>query len=430
MTPPIPRRHFLRAAGTLIALPALESLGWRADAAEKKISPPKRMLFLGMGFGVTQETWYPNPKQTGANYTLPEGLQPLARHQKNFSFIQGLSNKFNTEGHWGSTFWLTGANRYGVPGQNFHNSISADQVAAAVLGADTRYSSLHFSTSTGLADGHGPGLSLAWNAQGKPIAGIDSPGAAFQRLFSEEKSSPAERQALFAQKRSILDAVLVDAKRVKRGITKTDSDKVDEYLESIRDIEMRLSKEEKWSGSPKAKAPLPEPPAGLSGAEQIKAFYDLAVAALQTDSTRIITYRQPVGALLKGLDLKTPCDSHSMSHYTLGLPTGEASQKRDKVQSELLAGLLDRLKSLREPDGSTLFDHTCLVFGGNIRSVHSLDNCPTIVAGGGASIRLGEHFVLPRDTPLSNLWLTLLQGVGVSVPRHGDSTGTLPNLVA
>lgn len=430
MSPTISRRHFLRAAGTLIALPTLESLGYRAFAAEKKTAPTKRMLFLGMGFGVTQETWYPDPKQTGASYVLPEGLQPLARHQKNFSLIQGLTNKFNTEGHWGSTFWLTAANRYGVAGQNFHNSISADQVAASVLGADTRYNSLHFSTSNGLGDGHGPGLSLAWNAQGKPIAGIDSPTLVFHRLFSEEKTSLAERRALFAQQRSILDAVLSDAKRVKRGITKTDSDKLDEYLESIRDIEVRISKEEKWSGSPKAKAPLTEPAAGLNGAEQIKAFYDLAVAALQTDSTRVITYRQPVGSLLKGLDLKTPCDSHSMSHYTLGLATGEASQKRDKVQSELLAGLLDRLKSVQEPDGSSLFDHTCLVFGSNIRSVHSLDNCPTLVAGGGASIRLGEHIVLPKDTPLSNLWLTLLQRVGVSVQRHGDSTGTLASLVS
>ncbi|MEK0446843.1 MAG: hypothetical protein RLZZ399_2164 [Verrucomicrobiota bacterium] len=429
MNPSIPRRHFLRAAGSLIALPALESLGYRAFAAEKKTTPPKRMLFLGMGFGVTRETWYPDPKQQGAHYVLPEGLQPLARHQQNFSVIQGLTNKFNTEGHWGSTFWLTGANRYGVPGQNFHNSISADQVAAAVLGADTRYGSLHFSTNNGLGDGHGPGLSLAWNAQGKPIAGIESPTLAFHRLFSEEKTSLAERKALFAQQRSILDAVLVDAKRVKRGITKTDADKLDEYLESIRDIEIRISKEEKWSGAPKAKAPMPEPAAGLTGEQQIKAFYDLALAAFQTDSTRVITYRQPVNALLKGFDLKNPVDPHSMSHYALGLSTGDASQLRDKAQSKLLAELLDKLKSIKEADGSTLFDHTCLVFGSNIRSVHSLDNCPTIVSGG-ASIRLGQHIVLPKDTPLSNLWLTLLQGVGVSAERHGDSTGTLSQLVS
>lgn len=429
MIPSIPRRHFLRAAGALIALPVMESLGYRAFASEKKITPPKRIVFLGMGFGVTQETWYPDVQQQGANYVLPEGLLPLARHQKNFSILQGLTNKFNTEGHWGSTFWLTGANRYGVPGRNFNNSISADQVAAAVLGADTRYGSLHFTTNNGGGDGHGPGLSLAWNAQGKPIAGMDSPTLVFHRLFSEEKTSLEERKALLAQQKSILDAVLVDAKRVKRGVTKTDSDKLDEYLEGIRDIEIRIAKEEKWSGAPKAKAPFAEPAAGLNGKEQIKAFYDLAVAALQTDSTRVITYRQPVTALLKGLDLKSPVDSHSMSHYTMGLATGDASQLRDKIQSELLAGLMDKLKSVKEADGSSLFDHTCLVFGGNIRSVHYLDNCPTIVSGGGASIRLGEHMVLPKDTPLSNLWLTLLQGVGVSAQRHGDSTGTLSTLI-
>jgi hypothetical protein len=142
------RRHFLRAAGTLIALPALSSLGFKAFAAEKPVTQPKRMVFLGFGYGVTNETWFPSLKDTGADYALPAGLVPLAEHKKDFTLVQGLSNKFSDEAHWGSTFWLTGANRYSEPGQSFHNGISADQVAARELGKEH---TLHGSHPTRMA---------------------------------------------------------------------------------------------------------------------------------------------------------------------------------------------------------------------------------------------------------------------------------------
>ena len=155
-------------------------------------------------------------------------------------------------------------------------------------------------------------------------------------------------------------------------------------------------------------------------------MYALIVAALQTDTTRVLTYRQPVGALLQSLGLKVA--PHDMSHYTTG-PRMEASQKRDTTQSQLLAGLIDKLKAVKEADGSSLFDHTCLAYGSNIRSVHFLDNCPTVLTGGGAGIKLGQHLVLSKDTPLANVWLTLLQGIGANPERHGDSTGVVKELV-
>ena len=139
MKSPFHRRNFLRGAGSLIALPALESLGFRrfASTAEKAPqTPSKRMIFLGFGFGVTSETWFPDLKQTGADYDLPPGLAPLARHKSDFTVVQGCSNQFSNDAHWGSTFWLTGANRFSVPGQNMANSISMDQVAARRLGRD------------------------------------------------------------------------------------------------------------------------------------------------------------------------------------------------------------------------------------------------------------------------------------------------------
>lgn len=420
------RRHFLRGTGALIALPALESIGFRrfASAASKVPSAPsKRCVFLSIGFGVTKETWFPDVLQTGADYELSEGLSPLARHQSDITVIQGCSNQFSNEAHWGSTFWLTGANRYSVPGQNMANSISADQVVAQHLGQDTRFSSLQLNAAS--LEGHGPGLSLAWNQRGKPVAGQNDPVQVFHKLFSADDMPLEQRQAAIAENRSVLDAVLTQARSVKRGLAKTDTDKLDEYFQGIRDIETRLEKDELWLDIPKAKAPLQEPEPGLKGRAEIEIMQDLIIAALQTDSTRALTYRMPGQSLLNSLNLKP--SSHNVSHYSPG-ERMEASKLRDKTHSELLARLIDKLKAVREADGSSLFDNTAVAFGSNISSIHYLTNCPTVITGGGANLKLGQHIVLAEDTPLCNVWLTMLQGLGIPTQRHGDSTGVVKEL--
>jgi len=387
------------------------------------------MIFLGTGFGVTQETWFPDNKQPGIDYVLPEGLAPLERHKSVMSVVQGLSNQYSQDAHNGSTFWLTGANRFAEPGQSFHNTISVDQVAAQSLGRETRHSSIQLNGGDTNIDGqgHGPGLSLAWNAAGKPIGGLNNPVLLFHFLFSEEKMPLERRQAMLAQSRSVLDAVLTDAKQLRRNLTKTDTDKLNEYFQSIRELETRLAKEDQWLNVPNPKAPFPQPGEGLRGREEVRIMYDLMAAAFQADSTRVFTYRQPIETLIKSIGIKVA--AHDMSHYAPG-ERMEASQLRDRTQSELLAGLLDKLKAAKEPDGSSLLDHTCVVFGSNLRSVHTLDNCPTIVAGGGAGVKLGHNMVLPKNTPLCNLWLTLLRGVGVEAERHGDSTGVIKEIIA
>ena len=424
------RRHFLCGTGALIALPALESIGFRpfAVAAEKaKAAPPKRAVFLGIGFGVTKESWFPSLNDTGADYKLSEGLSPLARHKKDFTLVQGCSNQYSNEAHWGSTFWLTGANRYSVPGQNMANSISADQVAARQLGQDTRFASMQLDSGDGSASGHGPGLSLAWDQRGKPVAGFNNPLQVFHKLFSADNLPLTQRQAAIAEKRSVLDAVLTEARRVQRGLSKTDNDKLDEYFHGIRDIETRLGKDEDWLDVPKAKAPLAEPAPGLKGRDEIELMYNLIVAALQTDSTRVMSYRLPGQELLKSMDVTL--SAHNISHYSPG-DRMDASKARDKAHSELLAGLIDKLKATKEPDGSSLFDHTALAFGSNISSIHYLDNCPTILTGGGANLKLGQHLALPKDTPLCNVWLTMLKGMGIQAERHGDSSGVVKELQA
>lgn len=428
MTIPLERRHFLRGTGALIALPALESIGFRRFASAASTTPKapaKRCVFLSIGFGVTKETWFPDPARVGSDYELSEGLSPLARHQSDITVVQGCSNQFSNEAHWGSTFWLTGANRYSVPGQNMANSISADQVVAETLGQDTRFSSIQINGSS--LEGHGPGLSLAWDRRGKPVAGQDDPVQVFHKLFSPDDLPLEQRQAAITENRSVLDTVRSQARRVQRGLTRTDTDKLDEYFQGIRDIETRLKKEEAWLDVPKARAPLDEPQPGLKGKAEIEIMQDLIVAALQTDSTRTLSYRMPGQSLLQSLDVKP--SAHNVSHYSPG-ERMEGSKTRDKTHSELLARLIDKLKATEEADGSRLFDHTAVAFGSNISSIHYLTNCPTVVTGGGANLKLGQHLVLAKDTPLCNVWLTMLRGLGVKAERHGDSTGVVKELQA
>lgn len=374
---------------------------------------------------MTKETWFPDTGKTGTDYELSEGLSPLARHKSDITVVQGCSNQFANEAHWGSTFWLTGANRYSLPGQNMANSISIDQVIAQQLGQETRFSSIQLNSSE--LQGHGPGLSMAWDQRGKPVAGQNDPLQVFHKLFSADDMPLAQRQAAIAENRSVLDAVLTEAKRVQRGLSKTDTDKLDEYFQGIRDIETRLGKDEDWLDVPKAKAPLDEPTPGLKGKFEMEIMYELIVAALQTDNTRALTYRLPANTLLQSLEVKH--SAHNVSHYSPG-DRMEASKARDKAHSQMLAGLIDKLKATKEADGSSLFDHTTVAFGSNISSIHYLTNCPTVLAGRGANLKLGQHLVLPKDTPLCNVWLTMLHGMGIKAERHGDSSEIVKELQA
>ena len=417
------RRNFIRAGSSIFALPYMSSL-INSRAEEKKQQSAKRMICLGMGYGVTNDTWFPDIKQTGADYELTEGLKPLERHKKDFTVFQNFTHQFSVEAHWGSTFYLTGANRYAKAGSSFHNSISLDQVAAATWGKETRYTSIQLDTK-GTA-GHGDGLSMSWNAYGKPMAGYNTPLKFYNALFGASDIPIGKKQQMIADKRSAIDAALSDLKSVNRIINKADKDKLNEYLQSVREIELRLAKEESWLHKPKPKATIKKPSGNLLGKEEIKIMYDLMVAAFQTDSTRVITYRLPIQTLLRSLGTKVA--AHDMSHYTPG-PRKEASQMRDNTNSELLAHLLDKLKSLKNVNGEALLNDTTIIYGSNIRSIHFLDNCPTIVAGNTNSLIQGQHRVMrQKDTRLCNLWLTLLQSNGISLESFGDSNGIVSGL--
>lgn len=436
MNHPITRRGVLRSTSALIALPLMESFGFRRFTSAATIRsaaavPPKRMVFLGMGFGVTADRWYPDRDTTGYKYELPELLAPLKKHQQDITIIQNLMHQYSADGHSGSTFWLTGANRYAIPGQSFHNTVSVDQVAAEQLGQQTRFTSIQLASkghgSSG-GDGHGPGSSLAWNRFGKPIAGLNNPVAAFHRLFSNDTTPLAERQQRLQEQRSVLDTVLEDARDASRKLGKTDNQKLDEYLQSIREIEVRLSKEEKWLTVDKKQPqnPVKPPSSSKLGFEEIRMMYDLMVAAMQVDATRVFTYRMPAQSLIESLG--ATMSAHTMSHFSEG-ERRTVSQSRDTAHAKLLAEFIDKLKASKEPDGSSLFDHCSIAFGSNLSAVHSLTNCPTLIAGGGSGFKHGRHFVMPNPkTPLCNLWLSMLKGSGIEVDSFGDATGVIDEL--
>ena len=228
--------------------------------------------------------------------------------------------------------------------------------------------------------------------------------------------------------RSVLDSVLADANSVNKKLNKTDNQKLDEYFQSIRKIDVRLTKEEKWL-SVKKKVPqdaIVEPNDSLERVEEIRMMYDLMVAAMQVDATRVFTYRMPVNSMIAGLG--TTMTARSMSHYSEG-ERRTVSESRDRTHALLLAEFIDKSKAFQEAVGSTLYDNCAITLGTNLSSGHTLKNCPTLVTGGGAGFRRGRHLVMSDPkSPLCNLWLSILNGVGINAKSHGDSTGQIDEL--
>lgn len=424
------RRSFLRLGSSVLALPFLETFAAPKAAAA---APAKRLIFMGGGFGFTNDTFYPQKAGRFEEIGMTEGLSPLERHQNDLTMVSNLTNLGATNPHGGSTSYLTGANVAGTPGKRFHNSISCDQLAAQHLGKNTRYASLVLSAkeSDGLQNsGHGNGLSLSWDESGKPIPGIERPLDLYHELFAHAGDSRDELDARLKKKQSILDLVRIDGANMKRTLSKGDREKLDEYFTGVRQVEKGLERQAQWADIPKPQAPFQAPDEGLSGEEAIHLMYDMMIIALQTGMTNVVSYRQPVTSLLLGMGITIK--AHSLSHYGFSDTRIQASRERDKKCTGLFAHFLDRLKEAKDSDGSRLFDNCIVSFGSNLRSGHQLKNVPAILSGGGAKdIALGQHLVLPKtDTPLANYWLTLMQQAGVPVENFSHSTGILPELVS
>ena len=416
------RRNFLAASGAMLVLPQLESI-----AGSKKTQVHKKMVFLGMGFGFTESLY---PTTFGKDYKLTKSLSPLVRHKSDLTIISNLWHKYSKNPHGGCTSYLTGANVDGTPGKRFANTISCDQVAAKYLGKDTRYSSLQVTAKdTNAFSGYGTGLSLSWDINGKPISGVAEPFRLYDKLFGGSDMSHEEKLSILKQRKSILDAFTANLKSLKRKSSKIDQDKLDEYTQSIREIEQSIVKEKMWSNKPKPKVNFNKPARGIDGEVEMKAMYEMIALALQTDSTRVITYRQPIKGLLQSLGINY--DGHQLSHYSGSAPRTAASEKKDLKVMELYAGFIDRLKAIKEVDGSRLFDNCLVSFGSNLRSGHMLKNVPAFVTGNiNNQIKHGKHIQMPKDTALCNLWLTMLKLCDIPVNSFGDSTSEINELFA
>jgi len=422
ITNSITRRTMLRGVGATLSLPLLESVG--RSSTPKKEKAPQRVIFLGHGWGVPVQDWF--PEETGADYQMTHCLEPLARHRSGFSVLSNLSNKNATQGHWGCTTWLTSAHVNGSGSGAARNGVSVDQIAAHHLGKKTRFPSLELSCPN--EGGFGPGLSLSWSLAGSPVAGETSPVSLFNRLFGAEEVSLKQRKFLLSNEHSVLDAVLLDANSMYGKISKPDKEKVDEYFQSVRDVETRLSRAEQWLDRPKPPAPFDQPKEKLKTSEELTVMYDLMAAAIEADLTRVIAYRQPGVGLMEEAGFNI--NGHNTTHCRQGSEPYQAAMARNRKETELLAYFIDKLKAIQDVDGKSAFHNSMIVYGGGIRTGHGLRNTPTLLAGhGGGGLSQGQHYVYEEDhTPLANLWLSMLRHTGVETERFADSEGTLPGL--
>ncbi len=419
--PSLSRRQFLRGTGAAtLGLPFLDAMlptfGRSAVGADGKPGEsPKRFVAACATLGFHGPFLF--PEKAGRDYELTQYLSVLKEHRNQLTVFSGLShpNQQGNNGHASELTWLTSAPRPGLAG--FRNSISLDQAIAEQIGHHTRYPFLALSTS---------GRSMSWTASGVEIPGQTSPEKLFKALFVDgtEAEIAAEMRKL-ERGRSILDTVLGEAKKLERDLGARDRQKLNEYLAAVRDLEGRLQQSQGWTTRPKPNpnAEMPKDVVDRNDAiAKQRLMYDMIALALQTDSTRTVTFQ------LSGMNAVPVIpgvsnDWHNLSHH------GKDPTKIDELkiieEAEFIAfnEFLTKLRGIEE-NGRSLLDHTAILFGSNLgnASSHDWHNVPVIVAGGG--FQHGAHLAhdTKNNTPLCNLFVTLAQRMGLEVGRFGSST--------
>ncbi len=411
------RRHVLRGLGTTVALPFLSAMAPAAGIRRRRaIEVPPRFVAIcgGLGFHAP----YLFPKDPGGDYELTPYLKKLADHRSDFTLFSGLSHpqQNGNNGHASSLTWLTSAPRPGLAG--FKNTVSIDQIIAARHAGQTRLPFLSLTNS---------GASLSWTPNGVNIPGQSSPARLFRRLFIDgSRDEIASELQELRRGRSILDTVLDDARQLNRSLGPRDQHKLDEYFMAIRDLEKRIGQSEDWVTRPKPKVEY-EPPQDVADRKDILArqrlMYDMIFLALQTDSTRAITFALGgMNAVPSNIPGVTQ-DWHNLSHH--GKDDTKISELKliEEAEFTVFAQFLDKLKAQREAD-RWLLDHTTILFGSNLGNASSHDwrNLPILVAGGG--FRHGNYVAHDpqNNTPLANLLVALAQRMGVEIDRFGSSS--------
>jgi hypothetical protein len=446
MTGRISRRTVLKGLGTAIALPFLEAMGptW-AIADTGRQAAPKRMAFIYIPNGAHMAAW--TPSAVGANFPLPPTLEPLKPFQDQLMVLSGLT--LNTARPLGDgpgdharamSAFLTGAHPRKTHGADIKIGVSVDQVAARKIGEQTKFPSLEIGCEGGkLAGNCDSGYScayssnLSWRTDSTPNAKEINPRQVFERLFGnqvkgEEDSTRAKRDRY---KKSILDFVNEDARKLRFRLGGPDQRKLDEYLSSLREVETRIVRA---SQLPEAKAPngLVIPGAVPQDyQEHLHLMCDLMVLAFQADLTRIATFvfaNDGSNRSYKLIDV--PEGHHDLSHHGGNKDKQAKIAKINRFHITQFAYLLEKLRAIQEGDGS-LLDNSMIVLGGGISdgNAHNHDELPILLAGkGGGTLKPGQHIRVKKETPLTNLYLGMLDRVGVPTEKLGDSTGKLEGL--
>jgi len=441
----------LKGLGTVLALPALEammpSIGSAAEAAAGATAAgaiPRRMAFVYIPNGVILENWVPTG--TGSNYQLSPTLAPFKNVKDDILVVTGLKHdkaKANGDGagdhaRANATF-LTGVQARKTAGADIRAGVSVDQIAASKVGRLTRFPSLELSCDKARQAGNCDSgyscayqFNLSWKTETMPMAPENDPRLVFERLFGGGSPNETAKSAALRKEynKSILDFVMDDAKRLQGQLGVNDKRKLDEYLAGVRELELQIEASEKFN----AKELDYKKPTGIpkDKSAHFRLMYDLMVLAFRTDTTRISTFLMAHdGSNTPFPEIGIPDGHHNLSHHQNDKTMVDKLKKIDYFHMQNYAYFLEKMKATKEADGTSLLDNSMIVLGSGIAdgNRHSHHDLPVIIAGkAGGTIKTGRHLKLPDQVPMTNLYLSMLDRMGVNVPRIGDSTGRMQYL--
>jgi len=433
------RRTLLRGLGVSIALPLLDSM---IPAFAGPAKNPLRMMFNYVPNGIVMKDW--TPAADGSAFDLPRLLQPLAANRDKMLLISGLMQRNGDANGDGpgdharaAATYLTGVHAKKTQGADIYVGVSMDQVAAQKVGSATRFPSIELTCEDGrMVGGCDSGYSCAysnsisWRSATTPNPPELNPRAAFERLFGTSDEDPETRKKNRRYDRSILDGAMEDTKNLERNLGPSDRRKIDEYMSSVREIEARIQKTESDNKDivPAMDKPVAAP-ADLS--DHARLMYDLMRVAFQTDMTRIATFmltREGSSRTYREIDL--PEAHHPLTHHRGDPEMIEKVYRINHYHTGLFAEFIAKMASTPDGDGS-LLDHSMIVYGAGLAdgNRHEHVNLPVMIMGGACGkIKTGRHLRLAGKTPINNLYVSMLDRMGVPVESLGDSTGPLREL--
>ena len=437
---PLSRRTFLRGLGASVALPYLDAM---TPAFAAAAAPITRVAFVYTANGVIMKDW--TPTETGSGFVLPSTLTPIESFRDQTLVVSGLAHRNGEALGDGpgdharaGASWLTGAHPKKTRGADIRNGWSIDQVLAEAIGQTTPLPSLEIGLEDvrmvgGCDSGYSCAYSntISWSSPTTPLPYESNPRRVFERLFGDgETTDPEARAIRLRQDRSLLDFVLGDTQRLAPTLGASDRNKLEDYLDSVREVERRIQNIERQDA---VELPSLDRPEGLPPTfqEHVQLMNDLIAIAFQADLTRVVTIMYSrEGGNRTYPSIGVPDAHHGLSHHQNNPERITRLQKIDQHHVEMLAHFLGKLRDAQDETGS-LLDHSMVLYGSSLSDSnrHTHDELPTLLVGGGSGmVRGGRHLRFPDGTPMTNLLLTMADGLGVSQERLGDSTGLLPSL--